>query len=159
MVAVSYFVASLFALDSQQQARHFELNSANIESTAAFSIPRVEEFAKYSGIKISSTVTGPLLRLEAFLIEDGANASPIGYLTAFSRPPGIFHLDTIKVQNRRQNLSKSRRRSAESVSMSFVLGSWALVWARENCGCNVAQLLAVEDTSVMNAILVRLYER
>ena len=39
----------------------------------------------------------------------------------------------------------------------FVMGSWALRWAYEK-GCRRAELLAVDDSPKMHAILVALYQ-
>ena len=121
------------------------------------SFAEIEEYAKLSGLQLKATETGPLLRLEATPLSDPS--SPIGYLTAFIRPVPfkLFHLDTIQVKNRRQTLGFSRSGyTIEGPGISFIMGSWALVWARER-GCRTTQLLAVKDSEEMHNVLVRMY--
>lgn len=134
-------------------------------------ISEIEEYAKLVGLRIQTYSTGPLLRLEAFPINnspkiipgvrsDGNDDKPIGYLTAFIRPipSNLLHLETIQVQNRRQNLGFKREGwSMDGPGISFILGSYALVWAYQK-GCTRTELLAVKDSEIMHQILVRLYE-
>lgn len=69
------------------------------------------------------------------------------------------HVDTIQVKNRRQNLGYTRESwSPEGSLISFIMGSWALCWARER-GCHTAELMAIKDSEEMHAILVKLYSR
>ena len=123
-----------------------------------FGFKDIEDYAKISGLTLNCTSTGPFLRIEAFPIGE---TELIGYLTAFIRPVpfGLFHLDTIKVKNRRQNLGYQRKTwTIDGPGISFIMGSYALRWAFER-GCRKSQLLAVNDTPLMHAILIRLYAR
>lgn len=147
-------------------------NNDNNNNNEYMTIPEIEEYASLVGLRIKSYATGPLLRLEAFPINntnkitpgirsDNNDDKPIGYLTAFVRPipTNLLHLETIQVQNRRQNLGFKREGwSMDGPGISFILGSYALVWAYQNKGCTRAELLAVKDTEVMHQILIRLYE-
>jgi len=122
------------------------------------SIRDIEEYARISGLKLKASETGPALRLEAAPLSDPD--SPIGYLTAFIRPLPLklFHLDTIQVKNRRQNLGFERKGyTIEGPGISFIMGSYALVWARER-GCTTTQLLAVKDSDDMHKVLLRMYK-
>jgi uroporphyrinogen-III synthase len=125
-------------------------------------LAEVEEYGRLMGLKIKAVVTGPLLRLEAAPLVDAEFSSPIGYLTAFIRPVPfkLFHLDTIQVKNRRQNLGFNRAQLGYTIDgpgISFVMGSYALAWALER-GCTTTQLLAVKDSEEMHNVLVRMYE-
>jgi len=144
-------------------------NNGN-DNNQYMTIPEIEEYAKAIGLRIQSYATGPLLRLEAFPINntipkigirsDNNDNKPIGYLTAFIRPipSNLLHLETIQVQNRRQNLGFKREGwSMDGPGISFILGSYALVWAYQK-GCKRTELLAVKDTEAMHQILIRLYE-
>jgi len=138
----------------QQQQQQQQQHSAEI-----FTFVELEEYAKASGLRLKSVATGPVLRIEAFPICNNED-EPIGYLTAFLRPfPfGLFHLDTIQVKNRRQNLGYQRKGwTIEGPGISFIMGSYALRWAWDR-GCRRTELLAVKDTEQMHAVLVRLYE-
>lgn len=133
-------------------------NFINSNSQDMLTIEEIESFASLSKIKIRSIITGPYLKLEALTQTDN---SVIGYCTAFIRPFPfkLFHLDTIQVSNRRQNLGYKRKGSnVHSAGLSFIMGTWALIWARQH-GCTTTELLAVRDNDKMNAILVRLYSR
>lgn len=115
----------------------------------------IEIYANQSGISIQTKVIGPYLRLEAINSND---QQIIGYLTAFIRP-GVFHLETIQVENRRQILGYKRKGwKADGPGISFILGTWALRWAYEK-GCTKSQLLAVDDSPKMLRTLTRLYQR
>jgi hypothetical protein len=123
-----------------------------------FKLSDIDDYAKISGLTLNCTATGPFLRIEAFPIGD---PELIGYLTAFIRPLpfGLFHLDTIKVKNRRQNLGYVRKNwTIDGPGISFIMGSYALRWAYEK-GCRKSQLMAVNDSPLMHAILKRLYQR
>lgn len=130
------------------------------DSTAdTLTIEEIEKFATFSKLKIKSSVTGPYLRLEAYPIDD--ETSLVGYLTAFIRPFPfkLFQLDTIQVKNRRQNIGYKRKNwTVDGPGASFILGTWALAWARQQ-GCQQTELLAVRDSDEMHDILVRLYGR
>ena len=124
------------------------------------SLAELEEYARISGLRLKAIETGPLLRLEAHPIQSEGEADAIGYLTAFIRPLpfGLFHLDTIQVKNRRQNIGFQRTGyTMEGPGISFLMGSYALVWAQSK-GCKTTQLLAVKDSEEMHGVLVRLYE-
>lgn len=132
------------------------------QGAASMSLAELEEYARVSGLRLKAMETGPLLRLEAHPIqsEGEGESDAIGYLTAFIRPLpfGLFHLDTIQVKNRRQNIGFQRRGyTMEGPGISFLMGSYALVWAQTK-GCKTTQLLAVKDTEEMHGVLVRLYE-
>lgn len=136
----------------------FLLHNSIRDKDGYFTISDIEDYAKISGLTLNCTATGPLLRIEAFPTGD---EELIGYLTAFIRPLpfGLFHLDTIKVKNRRQNLGYVRKNwTIDGPGISFIMGSYALRWAYEK-GCRTSQLLAVNDTPLMHAILIRLYQR
>ena len=101
--------------------------SGKSESIDEFSISDIEKYGLSMGISIKSKVQGPYLRLDAFQLGD--DTQPIGYLSAFIRP-GIFHLDTIQVKNRRQVFDFKREGwKVDGPGMSFLMGSWALCWA------------------------------
>jgi len=135
-------------------------NNNNKESTESIlTIEEIERFATFSKLKIKSSVTGPYLRLEAYPIDD--DSTLVGYLTAFIRPFPfkLFQLDTIQVKNRRQNIGYKRKNwTVDGPGASFILGTWALAWARGQ-GCEKTELLAVRDSDEMHDILVRLYGR
>jgi hypothetical protein len=134
------------------------LYGSNKNEDGFFSLSDIEDYGKVSGLTLNCTTTGPFLRIEAFPIGD---PELIGYLTAFIRPLpfGLFHLDTIKVKNRRQNLGYVRKNwTIDGPGISFIMGSYALRWAYER-GCRTSQLLAVNDSPMMHAILIRLYGR
>lgn len=160
---VNSFTRNFHAV-SNSICHHFQRRSVLLQSQknnkdSFFTIADIEEYAKVSGLFISITTTGPFLRLEAFPII--GDHELIGYLTAFIRPLpfGLFHLDTIRVKNRRQNLGYIRKNWAiDGPGISFILGSYALIWAFEK-GCRTSQLLAVNDSPLMHAILIRLYQR
>jgi hypothetical protein len=139
-------------------AKPFLLRGNAKDKDGYFTISDIEDYAKISGLTLNCTATGPLLRIEAFPTGD---EELIGYLTAFIRPLpfGLFHLDTIKVKNRRQNLGYMRKNwTIDGPGISFIMGSYALRWAYEK-GCRTSQLLAVNDAPLMHAILIRLYQR
>lgn len=141
-----------------QIQRDLKLHGIQKGRDGFFGIPDIEEYAKVSGLILNCTTTGPSLRIEAFPIGE---TELIGYLTAFIRPIpfGLFHLDTIKVKNRRQNLGYQRKTwTIDGPGISFIMGSYALRWAYER-GCKKSQLLAVNDSPLMHAILIRLYQR
>jgi hypothetical protein len=123
-----------------------------------FTTEDIENYAKYSGLRIESKPNGPFLRLEAFPVD---SSESIGYLTAFMRPVplGLLQLETIQVENRRQKLGFQRQEwTIDGPGISFIMGSYALCWAYEN-GCRTSQLLAVNDSPTMHEILKRLYAR
>ena len=134
------------------------LTAVEAQRDQFFDFEDIEDYAKISGLTLNCTSTGPFLRIEAFPIGE---TELIGYLTAFIRPVpfGLFHLDTIKVKNRRQNLGYQRKTwTIDGPGISFIMGSYALRWAFDR-GCRKSQLLAVNDTPLMHAILIRLYAR
>ena len=138
--------------------KDFKIRSIQKDNDGFFGIPAIERYAKVSGLILNCTTNGPLLRIEAFPIGE---TELIGYLTAFIRPLpfGLFHLDTIKVKNRRQNLGYQRKTwTIDGPGISFIMGSYALRWAYER-GCRKSQLLAVNDAPLMHSILIRLYQR
>ena len=138
--------------------KDFKIQSIQKGKDGFFGIPAIEEYAKVSGLTLNCTTNGPLLRIEAF---PKGETELIGYLTAFIRPLpfGLFHLDTIKVKNRRQNLGYQRKTwTIDGPGISFIMGSYALRWAYER-GCRKSQLLAVNDAPLMHSILIRLYQR
>jgi hypothetical protein len=144
--------------DKTHNARSLLLHGSAKDRDGYFTISDIEDYAKISGLTLNCTATGPLLRIEAFPTGD---EELIGYLTAFIRPLpfGLFHLDTIKVKNRRQNLGYQRKNwTIDGPGISFIMGSYALRWAYEK-GCRTSQLLAVNDSPLMHAILIRLYQR
>lgn len=120
-------------------------------------IDDLEKYAAKCGLGIRSEQKGVYLRLEAYsLVNPELN---VGYLTAFLRPIplGLFQLDTIQVQNRRQTLGFRRKTwTVGGEGISFIMGSWALCWAL-NKGCKRAELLAVNDDDRMHQILIALY--
>jgi hypothetical protein len=141
-----------------QSSKGFELNAREKNEADFFTFKDIEDYAKISGLTLNCTTTGPFLRIEAF---PTGETELIGYLTAFIRPLpfGLFHLDTIKVKNRRQNLGYVRKNwTIDGPGISFIMGSYALLWAYER-GCRKSQLLAVNDEALMHAILTRLYQR
>ena len=143
---------------SYQVRADLKLLGSRRDDVDFFGISDIEEYAKVSGLILNCTTTGPLLRIEAFPIGD---TELIGYLTAFIRPIpfGLFHLDTIKVKNRRQNLGYLRKNwTIDGPGISFIMGSYALRWAYDR-GCRKSQLLAVNDSPLMHAVLSRLYQR
>ena len=118
------------------------LHSSRNSKDAFYGFSDIEEYAKVSGLILNCTTTGPFLRIEAFPIGD---TELIGFLTAFIRPLpfGLFHLDTIKVKNRRQNLGYIRKNwTIDGPGISFIMGSYALRWAYER-GCRKSQLHAL----------------
>jgi hypothetical protein len=136
----------------------FKLTATDKNDADFFTFKDIEDYAKISGLTLNCTTTGPFLRIEAF---PTGEVELIGYLTAFIRPLpfGLFHLDTIKVKNRRQNLGYVRKNwTIDGPGISFIMGSYALLWAYER-GCRKSQLLAVNDEALMHAILTRLYQR
>lgn len=169
VIALCVLFALALSVDSFQsyRAKHsgktfnaklFLLRGNAKDKDGYFTISDIEDYAKISGLTLNCTATGPLLRIEAFPTGD---AELIGYLTAFIRPLpfGLFHLDTIKVKNRRQNLGYMRKNwTIDGPGISFIMGSYALRWAYEK-GCRTSQLLAVNDAPLMHAILIRLYQR
>lgn len=141
-----------------KSSKSLKLNARDRTEVDFFSFKDIEDYAKISGLTLNCTTTGPYLRIEAFPIGE---VELIGYLTAFIRPLpfGLFHLDTIKVKNRRQNLGYQRKNwTIDGPGISFIMGSYALLWAYER-GCRKSQLLAVNDEALMHAILTRLYHR
>lgn len=127
------------------------------DAAAYFSRDDIEEYASLCGLTLKSSGFGPALRLDAY--PEGSDQA-IGYLTAFIRPIplGLFQLETIQVENRRQTLGFKREGwSIDGPGISFIMGSWALCWAYEK-GCRNTELLAVKDSEKMHAILVKLYE-
>jgi hypothetical protein len=129
-----------------------------LSDKSKFTIAEIDEYAKICGLRIKCTENALSLRLDAFPLNDDINA--IGYLTAFIRPIplGLLQLDTIQVKNRRQNLGFKRELwTVDGPGISFIMGSYALRWASDK-GCNEAELLAVNDSERMEAILVKLYE-
>lgn len=121
-----------------------------------YSLEDLDYYASCIGIVLKKTVSGPYLKLEAY--ERGED-KPSGYLTGFVRPfTGILQLETIQVRNRRQVLGyRPIPQGVENKGISFILGCYSLRWAFAK-GCYKAELLAVRDTPVMEAILIRLYE-
>ena len=70
----------------------------------------------------------------------------------------MLQLDTIQVKNRRQIIGFKRNNwKMDGPGISFIMGTWALRWAWGK-GCRKAELLAVNDSEKMHAILIRLYE-
>ena len=141
-----------------KSAKRLQLNAKGRTEADFFTFKDIEDYAKISGLTLNCTTTGPFLRIEAF---PTGEVELIGYLTAFIRPLpfGLFHLDTIKVKNRRQNLGYVRKNwTIDGPGISFIMGSYALLWAYER-GCKKSQLLAVNDEALMHAILTRLYQR
>ena len=143
---------------------HNSINDNNNHNS--MEISEIEEYAKAIGLRIESYKTGPLLRLELFplnvTIIPGipTDNKPVGYLTAFVRPipSNLLHLETIQVKNRRQNLGFKREGwTMDGPGISFILGSYALVWAYQK-GCTRSELLAVKDSDIMHQILIRLYQ-
>ena len=132
-------------------------NNQKISTSSIFTLSDIHHYAELCGLQLKVQPTGPFLRLEAYPISDSES---IGYLTAFIRPwpLGMFQLDTIQVQNRRQTLGFSRKSTVnlEGPGISFIMGSYALRWAHER-GCRTTQLLAVKDSEEMHQVLVRLY--
>ena len=129
---------------------------APVESSMSFK--ELEDYAAASGLRLKIVENGPMLRIEAYPLNVADEA--IGYLTAFIRPFPfkLFHLDTIRVKNRRQNIGFQRTGyTIEGPGISFIMGSYALTWAQSK-GCRTTQLLAVKDSEDMHNILVRLYE-
>ena len=128
---------------------------SNTGTNTILTFEEVEYYAKASNLTMKSTISGPYLRLEAITNEN----ITVGYLTAFIRPfpYKLFHLDTIQVKNHRQNLGYKRGNwGVGSNGISFVMGTWALIWAKKQ-GCSMTELLAVNDNDKMHAILVKLY--
>jgi hypothetical protein len=151
----SCFFVTFFDSHNSQTGSDCIDTKTTLKST--LSVDEIEQYATSMGIKIKNTVVGPSLRLDAF--RNGDESQKIGYLTAFVRP-GVFHLDTIQVQNRRQVMDFKRDGwKVDGPGMSFLLGSWAICWARDNFACKRAQLLAVNDSEIMHRILVKLYTR
>lgn len=151
----SFAVAATLSGEDDKELATVSTESMN-PAPSLFSIADIEQFGASMGILIKSSITGPSLRLDAFRVGDEVNR--IGYLSAFIRP-GVFHLDTIQVKNRRQVMDFKRDGwKIDGPGMSFLLGSWALCWASQ-FGCKRAQLLAVNDSEVMHRILVALYSR
>ena len=76
--------------------------------SSSYTFDEIEALGFKSGIFLKSTITGPTLKLEAYVKSD--LDYKIGYLNAFIRPfpPGLFQLDTIQVLNRRQTLGFKR---------------------------------------------------
>ena len=160
-----------FKYANHKKQSHSIVLYGNTANNEYMTISEIEEYAKLIGLRIQTYSTGPLLRLEAFPINntpkiipgvrsDSNDDKPIGYLTAFIRPipSNLLHLETIQVQNRRQNLGFRREGwSMDGPGISFILGSYALVWAYQK-GCTRTELLAVKDSETMHQILVRLYE-
>jgi len=123
---------------------------------ATLSLDEVLDYAACSSLKLVAKETGPYLRLEAFTV---STDELVGYLTCFVRPfPfGLLQLETIQVKNHRQNLGYERKGwTVEGPGISFVMGSYALSWARAR-GCRKAQLLAVNDSPAMHQVLIRMY--
>jgi hypothetical protein len=132
----------------------YSAGNDNVDNPTRMTRQELDEFGQTIGIRISSKVTGPFLRLEAFPLDAlAADNAPIGYLTAFVRPYplGLLQLDTIQVRNRRQTGRGGWN------GLSFILGSYALIWAAESANCKRAQLLAVRDSVDMERALVKLY--
>jgi len=135
------------------------LASKSKDGAERMTLREIEDYALLSGLRLKAVETGPLLRLEAAPVGDPE--SPIGNLNAFIRPVlpfnKLFHLDTIQVKNRRQTLGFSRvGYTIEGPGISFIMGSYALVWAAER-GCSTTQLLAVKDSEEMHQVLLRMY--
>ena len=132
-----------------------EQSSGN--SKDIFTLEDVEFYAFKSGIFIKSQMTGPSLRLEAYVKDD--LDYKIGYLTCFIRPfTNLLQLETIQVVNRRQTLGFKREGyTMNGPGICFIMGSWALRWAYER-GSQTAELLAVNDSEQMHRILIALYE-
>lgn len=152
------FISSFQKSNNRPKVFSQSLYAGNKNEDEFFSLSDIEDYGKVSGLTLNCTSTGPFLRIEAFPIGD---PELIGYLTAFIRPLpfGLFHLDTIKVKNRRQNLGYVRKNwTIDGPGISFIMGSYALRWAYEK-GCRTSQLLAVNDSPMMHAILIRLYGR
>ena len=144
---------------SQKQRIKYSTKTRNLKmSSNDFNIEAIENYANILGLQLNATTTGPYLRIEAYPLQD---KELVGYLTAFIRPIpfGMFHLETIQVKNRRQNLGFERKNwTVDGPGISFIMGSYALCWASQR-GCKKAQLLAVNDSPMMHAILIRLYSR
>ena len=154
----SFLISTTNSHGSTLLRREFQLQGDRRGGDGFFGFSDIEDYAAVSGLKLNCTTTGPFIRIEAFPIGD---TELIGYLTAFIRPLpfGLFHLDTIKVKNRRQNLGYQRKNwTIDGPGISFIMGSYALRWAYER-GCRKSQLLAVNDSPLMHAILTRLYQR
>ena len=144
--------ATSFVRTGPRRPRHSRVALAGEQ----LSLDEVLDYAACSSLKLVAKETGPYLRLEAFT---ASTDELVGYLTCFVRPfPfGLLQLETIQVKNRRQNLGYERKGwTVEGPGISFVMGSYALSWAR-NKGCRKAQLLAVNDAPAMHEVLIRMY--
>ena len=131
-------------------------NKNNLSMSSYLTLNEIEEFAKYSNLRIIAQPKGTYLKLEAVTMNDNI---VIGYLTAFIRPIPfkLLQLDTIQVKNRRQILNYKRKDyKIDGPGISFIMGTYALIWAKNN-GCKQTELLAVNDSDRMSQILVRLY--
>lgn len=124
-----------------------------------FNTEMVDYYANMKGLSLRPKSQGIFLTLEAYPVSSDVK---IGYLHCFLRPlpRDTLHLESIQVRNRRQSFESTKkvRWSPESGLISFIMGSWALCWAREK-GSKRAELLAINDSEQMNKILVRLYSR
>ena len=131
-------------------------NNNKLFMSTYLTLNEIEEFAKYSNLRIVAQPKGPYLKLEAVTMNHNI---VIGYLTAFIRPIPfkLLQLDTIQVKNRRQILNYKRiDYKIDGPGISFIMGTYALIWAKNN-GCKQTELLAVNDSDRMSQILVRLY--
>lgn len=151
--------AYLFGAKSRsRQQRHGLSASARGNVVEPLNIADIEKYAEFAGLLLKKEESALSLRLEAYPIENPDVS--IGYLTCFIRPfPfGLLQLDTIQIKNRRQTLGFKRKSwTMDGPGISFIMGSWALRWAF-NKGCRKAELLAVNDSESMHAILIKLYE-
>eukprot|EP01041_Mallomonas_annulata_P009039 gene9039-18720_t len=141
----------------EPRSRAISLNDRSANLAEYASVEEIERYASVFGLRLNTTITGPLLRID---VSTQNTAETLGYLTAFIRPwpLGLLQLDTVQVKNRRQ--WKGYKRDGwkiEGRGITFILGLLALNFGM-NRGCNRAELLAVKDDLKMHAILVRLYE-
>jgi len=101
-------------------------------------IADIERYGTLCGIRIEKKETGPFgLRLEAYPLD--REEPVLGYLDAFIRPLPfkLFHLDTIRVKNQRQDKGYKRgvdNWTIEGPGISFIMGAYALQWAFDR-GC------------------------
>jgi hypothetical protein len=120
--------SNAFSIRSNRATTRFNQKMSSTEKF--YTLEEVELFGFKSGIYLKPVITGPALKLEAYVKDDLDNK--IGYLTAFIRPfPfGLLQLETIQVLNRRQTLGFKRDGwSVKGPGICFIMGSWALKWA------------------------------
>ncbi|KDP44497.1 hypothetical protein JCGZ_16330 [Jatropha curcas] len=127
-------------------------NSENIKDIATPTMADILASAKAQNLDLQLKTLGPFFRITAKSLETQNELGRAEGLIRVWLKGKILHLDSIRLRRETLGMEKS------IFGIGLFIGAVAVRYGY-NCGCRIAELLAINDSNLYHSKLVRFYRR